>query len=305
MTETTSDPVEAVPVDERRGMVVGIDGSDASNSALQWAAARTGEFGPLRPVYAWNYPVTAFAPTPFAAAAVPPVDEMEAAAREAAATCVGDLGEVDHDVPDVRRGDPGTVLVDVARDAELLVVGTRSRGPVRSNVLGSVGRHCADHSPVPLVIVPHRDAPVPLPASERIVVGVDGSEHSLDALRWAITHAAPDAEISAITAWQTPIDGPIFYGVNRFDIRALKAGAQATVNETADKVCAEMGVDPGRVIRQIAEGDPRWVLLSRSDVSDLVVLGQRGRTGLPHLFLGSTTTALIHRPHCPIAVIPG
>ena len=41
-----------------------------------------------------------------------------------------------------------------------------------------------------------------------------------------------------------------------------------------------------------------------SEAADLLVLGQRGRTGLPHFFLGSTTTALIHRPNCPTAVIP-
>lgn len=298
--------IEPVPAAERHGMVVGIDGSDASNAALEWASDRTGRFGPIRPVHSWDYPLAVFAPIPFGAAAAPPVEEMEQAAREAAEACIAVLADdVPREDPDVRRGDPGTVLVDVARDAQLLVVGTRSRGPVRSNVIGSVGRHCADHSPVPLVIVPFRDAPVPSSSSERIVVGVDGSEHSLDALRWAVTNAADDAEVSAITAWQTPVDGPILYGVNRFDIRALKSGAQSTVNETADKVCAELGIPEGRIIRQIAEGDPRWVLLSRSEVSDLVVVGQRGRTGLPHFFLGSTTTALIHRPRCPIAVIPG
>ena len=299
-----SDDERIEPAENRHGIVIGVDGTEESAAALAWAGPRTDTYGPLRPVYVWDYPVAAFAPVPFGAGVAPPLEEMEEAAREAADGYLADL-EFPHDPPDVRRGDPGTVLVDIARDAELLVVGTRSRGPVRSNLLGSVGRDCADHTPVPLVIVPNRDAPVPSPASERIVVGVDGSDQSLDALRWAITHAAPDAEISAITAWQTPIDGPLLYGVNRFDIRALKAAAQSIVNDAADKVCGELGVDETRVIRQIAEGDPRWVLLDRSDVSDLVVLGQRGRTGLSHLFLGSTTTALIHRPHCPVAVIPG
>lgn len=300
-----SEPQPPAPAEERHGIVVGVDGTAASDAALAWAAERTDRFGPVRPVHTWDYPLATWAPLPFGAAAAPPIEDMQLAAREAAERFARDLADVPHEAPDVRRGDPGTVLVDVARDAELLVVGTRSRGPVRSNVIGSVGRHCADHSPVPLVIVPVRDAPVPSEASERIVVGVDGSDHSLDALRWALTNATEDAEISAITAWQTPVDGPILYGVNRFDIRALKAGAQATVNEATDKVCAELGVPATRVIRQIAEGDPRWVLLSRSEVCDLVVVGRRGRTGLPHFFLGSTTTALIHKPRCPIAVIPG
>jgi nucleotide-binding universal stress UspA family protein len=291
--------------EERHGIMVGVDGGEPSIRALQWAAERTDRFGPVRPVHSWDYPLAVWAPSPFGPGAAPPFEEMEAAAREAASACLDTLEGVPHEEPLVFHGDAGPVLVEAARDAELLVVGTRGRGPVRSNVIGSVGRYCADHSPVPLVIVPCHESPVPSTPCERIVVGVDGSDHSMSALTWAVANAGDDAEIVAISSWQTPIDGPILYGVNRFDIRALKAAAKATVNETADKVCAALGVDPSRVAREIAEGDPRWVLMSRSESADLLVLGQRGRTGLPHFFLGSTTTALIHRPHCPTAVIPG
>jgi len=291
---------------ERSGIVVGLDGTDTSIAALDWAAARTGCFGPIRPVHSWDYPIAVWAPSPFGPGAAPPVAEMAAAAQEAAEKCIAELpDDVPHEDPIVEHGDAGVVLVETARDAQLLVVGTRGRGPVRSNVIGSVARHCADHTPVPLVIVPCRDATVPAVPSERIVVGVDGSENSTAALRWAVENASSHAEISAVTAWQTPVDGPVLYGVNRFDLRALRAAAQATANETADKVCAELGLDNSRITREIAEGDPRWVLLSRSEAADLLVLGQRGRTGLPHFFLGSTTTALIHRPHCPTAVVPG
>jgi nucleotide-binding universal stress UspA family protein len=290
----------------RRGIIVGVDGSDASQAALEWAAARTDRFGPVRPVHSWDYPLSVWAPSPFGPGMAPPAAEMAAAAQEAADKLVADLGDdIPHEAPIVEHGDAGAVLVEAARDAELLVVGTRGRGPVRANVIGSVARHCADHTPVPLVIVPHHDELVPAGPRERIVVGVDGSDSSHAALRWAIENAPADATISAISAWQTPVDGPILYGVNRFDLKALRAAAQATVNEAADKVCAELGVDGSRVIREIAEGDPRWVLLTQSENADLLVLGQRGRTGLSHFFLGSTTTALVHRPHCPTAVIPG
>ena len=291
---------------EHRGMVVGIDGTEAAAAALDWAAARTDRFGPVRPVHSWDYPISVWAPSPFGPGVAPPAAEMAAAAMEAAEKVVAELDDdVPCEPPVVEHGDAGAVLVEAARDAALLVVGTRGRGPVRANVIGSVARHCADHTPVPLVIVPCPDALVPTGPSERIVVGVDGSDSAHAALRWAVENAAPDAEISAISAWQTPVDGPILYGVNRFDLKALRAAAEATVNEAADKVCAELGVDESRITREIAEGDPRWVLLSRSEVADLLVLGQRGRTGLPHFFLGSTTTALVHRPHCPTAVIPG
>ena len=290
---------------EHRGMVVGIDGTEASTAALEWAAARTDRFGPVRPVHSWDYPVSVWAPAPLGPGVAPPAAEMAAAATEAAEKALAELAD---DVPcepaRVEHGDAGTVLVDVARDAKLLVVGTRGRGPVRANVIGSVARHCADHATVPLIIVPCPDALVPAAPSERLVVGVDGSDNSLASLRWAVENASPTAEIRAVSAWQTPVDGPILYGVNRFDLKALRAAATATVNDAADKVCAELGVDDTRIVREIAEGDPRWVLDRLAENADLLVLGKRGRTGLTHFFLGSTTTALVHRPHCPTAVIP-
>ena len=293
-------------INERRGMVVGVDGSESSRTALEWAVARTDHFGPVRPVHSWDYPISVWAPSPFGPGMAPPAAEMAAAAQEAADKLVTELGvDVPHVAPIVEHGDAGAVLVEAARDAKLLVVGTRARGPVRANVIGSVSRHCADHTPVPLVIVPHHEESVPVGASEHIVVGVDGSDSSHAALRWAVENAPTEAEVRAISAWQTPVDGPILYGVNRFDLKALRAAARATVNETADKVCAELGIDNSRVVREIAEGDPRWVLLNLSEPADLLVLGQRGRTGLTHFFLGSTTTALVHQPHCPTAVVPG
>jgi nucleotide-binding universal stress UspA family protein len=287
-------------------IVVGIDSTEASRAALEWAAARVGRSGPIRAVHAWDYPVTAWLPSPLGPGEAPPLADMEAAAREEAVKVLGELGDnVAREDPVIAQGDPGVVLLEAAQGADLLVVGTRGRGPLRANIIGSVTRHCADYTPCPLVIVPTRDEGEERRAIERVVVGIDGSTASLTALRWALENTDASATVTAMTAWQTPIDGPILYGVNRFDLRALRAAAEATVNEAADKVCAELKIDPTRVTREIAEGDPRWVLLSRSEHSDLLVLGQRGRTGLSHFFLGSTTTALIHQPHCPIAVIPG
>ena len=208
----TAEPERTMPAEERHGIVVGIDGGPPSEAALAWASTKTGTFGPVRPVHAWDYALSAFAPSPFGPGVVPPVAEMEAVAETAAAKCTDSLIGVEHEAAEVRRGDAGMVLVDISKDAELLVVGTRGRGPFRSNVIGSVGRHCADHTAVPLVIVPLGFAPSA--QSERIVVGVDGSEGSVDALRWAVANASETAAISALTSWQTPIDGPFDYGVN-------------------------------------------------------------------------------------------
>ncbi len=286
---------------DRLGAIVGIDGSPGSSSAMDWAVARIDRVGPIRPVYAWEYPAAVWLPAPFAATAVPPAEEMQAAAEEAALACTSTL-TVPHHPTIVRRGEASTVLLDESRVAELLIVGTRGHGPIADALLGSVGRRCADKTTIPLVIVPHREAPPETPLPERIVVGVDGSDHSQAALRWAIQIAGPDDELVAVTAWTTPI--PIGIDVPRFDVVALQAEAQNTVDQTADAACEDLGVDPGRVIRHVAEGDPRWVFKEMEKEAGLLVLGARGHKGLSHLVLGSTTTSLIHSPNCVVAVVP-
>lgn len=286
---------------ERHGIIVGFDGSMNAGAAIDWARSRTSIFGPVRPVYAWSIPAMAIAGTPLGFSPAPPIDEMRAAAERAAAVFAADL-DIDPGDVMVTQGDAGTVLCSATAQANLLVVGTRSRGPLRSNLLGSVGRHCADHAEVPLVIVPLAES-APDDTERRIVVGVDGSPNSTAALRWAAANFA-DTPITAVASWQTPIDGPVMMGGGRFDLKAFRAQATAIADEAAEKVSADLGLDPDRIARKVVEGDPRATLLAEQDHADLLVVGRRGRGGLAHLIVGSTTTSLIHQPRCPIAVIP-
>ena len=289
---------------DRKGIVVGIDGTLASRAAVEWAVTHADVLGDIQPVYAWDYPIMATAGSPFGYAGIPPTQEMQDAAERAARDFVASLDGVDSTAVTV-KGDPGVALCGAAAEAAALVVGTRDRGPLRANVLGSVGRYCADHSPVPLVIVPHREneEDETVDRVSRVVVGIDGSTNSYESLLWA-GRTFPDAQLAAVTSWQTPVDAPVLFGGDRFDLAAFRAHAKALVNETADKAAAEIGCEPGQIERRIAEGDPRWVLVAAQDEADLLVVGRRGRTGLKHLVLGSTTTSLIHQPKCPIAVVP-
>lgn len=284
---------------ERKGIVVGIDGTNAARAAIDWALAHQDALGPIRPLYAWDYPIMATAGTPFGYAAIPPTQEMQDAAERAALEFVDSLEGVDSTATTV-KGDPGIALCAAADDAAALVIGTRERGPVRANMLGSVGRYCADHSPVPVVIVPDGSDAAP---AARVVVGVDGSDSSYEALLWA-GRSFPNAQLAAVSAWQTPVDAPVLFGGDRFDLTVFRAHAKALVNEAADKAAAELGLEPDQIERRVAEGDPRWVLLAAQEEADLLVVGRRGRSGIKHLILGSTTTSLIHQPHCPIAVVP-
>ncbi|WP_067901390.1 universal stress protein [Nocardia vaccinii] len=139
--------------DGSRGrIVVGVDGSDSSKIALRWAAAQAHSTGSkLQVAQVWQQPVTYGAPVPF-----PDVDLVELAREELQGTVAEVLGP-DPDVPVVTRileGQPAEVLLDLARDADLLVVGSHGRGAFARMLLGSVSQHCVQHASCPVVVVP-------------------------------------------------------------------------------------------------------------------------------------------------------
>ncbi|RPE31888.1 universal stress protein [Kitasatospora cineracea] len=137
--------------DEPRPIVVGVDGSASSERALRWAARQaqlTGE--PLRVVLAWQLPPGYGMPVDFSDT------DFEGQARQALESSVAEaLGE--HPGVDVVRrviqGHPAPVLIEEARDAGLLVVGSHGRGAFTGMLLGSVSGHCVHHAPCPVLVV--------------------------------------------------------------------------------------------------------------------------------------------------------
>jgi nucleotide-binding universal stress UspA family protein len=142
----------------QRTIVVGVDGSECSRAALEFAldeAVRRP--AALRVVSALpdaEYWATASGMSPSL------LDDLlallEKVARGMVEAVVRERGGAPADVPvDVRAlgGLPGHVLVDQSRDADLLIVGHRGRGGFRSAVLGSIGLHCILHASVPVTVV--------------------------------------------------------------------------------------------------------------------------------------------------------
>ena len=108
-------------------------------------------------------------------------------------------------VQHVIQGRPAKVLIDAARDAALLVVGSRGHGGFTGLLLGSVSEHVLAHATCPVVVVHEHRA-----TTGRIVVGVDGSPESSQALRWAARQAGlTGCELHAVLAWHVPFT----YGV--------------------------------------------------------------------------------------------
>ena len=134
----------------------------------------------------------------------------------------------------------------------------------------------------------------------KIVVGIDGSDSSTRALRWAVAESAMrDAEIVAVHAW-TP-GRPAIYEAHALADPDWKALAHATLDEAVDPVAR----DTGAIIqKRLVERHAAEALLRASADADLLVLGTRGHGPVGSLVLGSVGQHCIHRATCPVVVVP-
>jgi nucleotide-binding universal stress UspA family protein len=138
-----------------------------------------------------------------------------------------------------------------------------------------------------------------MPESEqRIVVGLDGSEHSQGALRWALVQARlTGASVDAVTAWRYPTTYGLATVVPDID---LEAEATQMLTDTMAKIAGDF---PGARVQQlVGEGPPAAVLLRAAADADLLVVGSRGQGGFASAVLGSVSLACVLNAPCPILV---
>ncbi len=137
-------------------VVVGVDGSDGSRKALRWAAAEAVARGDdLELVHVWEAP-QAYAPLGLGAYPLDP-EPIQEVARGLLEGLVAEARELAPGVEaqgELVEGPPAQALLDHARTADLLVVGSRGLGGFKSLLLGSVSQQVVHHAPCPVVIVP-------------------------------------------------------------------------------------------------------------------------------------------------------
>lgn len=135
----------------------------------------------------------------------------------------------------------------------------------------------------------------------KVVVGVDGSECSKAALRWAAFIAAKaGAKLEAVTAWRFPPTFGMSYVPPTYSPGDL---AEKALNETVDEVFG--GNRPADMWIAVREGGAAHVLLEQSKDAMLLVVGSRGREGFAGLRLGSVSAAVSAHATCPVLVIHG
>ena len=138
-------------------IVVGVDGSDSSRAALQWAYEEAAHHdASLVAVSTWHPPALPLGP---GYGSMPPEGyetQPERDARELLEKLTGEL-EPREPAVDVRisisKGNPAKVLIDMSQGADLVVVGSRGRGGFAGMLLGSVSQHLVAHAACPVVVL--------------------------------------------------------------------------------------------------------------------------------------------------------
>ncbi|MFG2727515.1 universal stress protein [Streptomyces canus] len=286
-----------------RPITAGIDGTEESIAALDWAAREAVRRDvALRVIHAWRF-------QPYEGIDAGDRDTQEGWARdavtEAVRTVTGRHTGLDVST-EVVEGGSVDVLVAAAADAELLVLGSRGHGPVVGFLLGSVGQQVIAEAARPVVLVRAGDQATAEASGREIVVGQEGDpEDSADVLRFAFeTAAARGATVRAVRAWTLP---PVF----AYSPGSLKLLDEAGGLEPYEKKALASALQPWRerfpdvpVVEHLEMGSAGQVLLSVTARAQLMVVGRRARRTAVGARIGSVAHGMLHHADCPVAVVP-
>lgn len=136
-------------------------------------------------------------------------------------------------------------------------------------------------------------------SDHRVVVGVDGSDASIEALRQAQKLAVPlGARLEATAYWDYPQSYASYVAVG---IGQFEEAAGTILREAIEKAFgAEL---PDNVVPRLVRGHPRDLLIEASNDADMIVVGRRGHGGFGGLLLGSVSSAVAAHAHCPVLVV--
>ncbi|MGB3484949.1 MAG: universal stress protein [Mycobacterium sp.] len=286
--------------DTGRGILVGVDGSPPSKVAVDWAAREAAMRNvPLTLVHVvapslliWS---DASVPAGFLSWQQEQADEIirqaTQVARDAGVTAAA-TGVLD--------GPIAPTMVDLSKDAQLVVVGCRGLGAVGRALLGSVSTALVHHAHCPVAIVRDEDAPAPRPATAPVVVGVDGSPASERAVAIAFDEASwRGVNLVAVHAfgdvWMLDYPGSEF--------TAMRGEAAEVL---AERLAGWQERYPDVEVHKVVVADrPAHRLLELAETAQLVVVGNRGRGGVGGMLLGSVSTAVVHSVKVPVIVARG
>jgi nucleotide-binding universal stress UspA family protein len=279
------------------GIVVGVDGSGDSNAAVRWAA-REGAMRKARLTLVHAIEM----PTPlWSAAELRELYETDAR---------GILDEAVADATDFTNGDgprevnrqiyfarPAPTLIDMSKDADLVVTGARGLGRVGRLLLGSVSTALVHHAHCPVSVIPQDTVLHAQPSNAPVLLGTDGSaaselateigfrEAAMRGAALVVLHAASDTDMAQLRDTK------------------YSAGLGDVGDMLAERLARYRKRYPNVDVQQVVMDDrPTTHLLNLSATAQLVVVGSHGRGGFAGMALGSVSNAVAHASRTPVIV---
>lgn len=286
---------------KRYGIVVGIDGSPASNFAVCWSAYEAAmRRVPLTLVHMVNTVVPVWPQMPLTTDAAVWQDDDGRRILDEAVTIAQDATKAYHRIEvasDLRHSPPVPTLIEMSHDAEMVVVGSNGRGAVGRVLLGSVSSGVVRGASCPVAVIHEEDPAVPYSVEAPVLVGIDGSAASDLATAIAFDEASRRGVVlRALHAWS---DLALF---------ELPISEWPAVQKEAEQILAERlagwreRYPDVPVQRAVVCDAPARKLIEESEASQLVVVGSHGRGGLAGMLLGSVSNAVVHAVRLPVIV---
>ena len=292
-------------------VVVGVDGSDQSQAALEWASAEAVRRGvALHIVHALGMPLIVSAyggPQRFQ-----PTNEMSGQA-DAVVTSAKEKAEKLQPSLAVETvtalEEAPLALIRQSHPHDLIVLGSRGLGSLAALFVGSVSVRVAAQAPCPVVVVPSEGGKPATTKLDRVVVGVDDSKNARRALGLAVDLTAEtEGELVVVNSWEVPFPyDPVAMTAAGYQPQddIFERQSEELVAELLADVMDDQREDVNVQVSVVrTQSNPVSALLEASADADAIVVGSRGRGSVRGLLLGSVSQGILHRSKIPVVVLP-